>query len=1295
MRTTQTDIEKNHAARRRIIGCLAACAAALVLLVPTAAADAALYQARQCNANGTEAYWGTNGDSQRYSSENTCGTGSGNRWLRTLTKTNGLTTANLTYGRWRIDAPPGTVFASVGGSWYHSLRNNFTHRLVFASGSTEREIKKATNAVQPSPGSFSDTSSGWTRFESQMFCSAGGSNRCAQDPQSWVAVSGLTFTLSDADPPAIGVGGSLTTGGAKSGVQNLNYYGQDSGSGMRQSRMYLDGEFTAVADHPCNEGNFGGVVQATTLRPCTTNGVGGSFSVDTRLLADGAHSVQYCAMDFAGFASGQLSRCSDVISFVVDSTPPAAPQNLRVAGGEDWHADNDFDAAWEIPGQGSGSQVTAVRYRVLASGYDSGVQTIAGPATSLQNLTVPGKGTYELRVWFRDEGGNESEASAAKATLRLDDARPGLARPHPSMGWLSRAELEAGYGQAWDRPNPLPLSGIRGYAVRIDQSQDGEPCDAVDRCRPEELYLVGDSDEGRLRVIDDLPEGTNYFHSAAVSNSLLKSSPTGTVPLKVDKTPPGIELLGAPAGWTNRDVGLDARAVDRLSGMAPAAGDDGQPVTSLQVDDDETSRSGDRAQETISEEGIHTVTYRARDLAGNESGVGQATVRVDKTAPEAPLELKLLGEEDWRADGSDFDLRWKLPEADQGSPISSARYRVRRVGGGFDSGPQVANGGTTATDDVTVPSPGEYEVSVWLVDEAGNGSEDNAATVSLQFDSARPGPVLPNPPSGWISRNELAAGHEQTWNAVNPSLVPASGIRGYATRVDQQPATEPCDAADRCSASEIDQPGEENRIRTIEDLPEGNSYFHVVAVSGALLKSAETRHQVLRVDKTDPGVTIAGATEDWTSRPVALVATSADSVSGMATQSGDDGQPFTAIRVGASEPVMTSGGRLEHTLEAEGAQTIAYWARDLAGNEAAPRQVTVRIDRTAPEVSFAPTQDQADPDLIRARTVDALSGVVGGQIAYRRAGAAQFENLPTQKVGDDLIARVDSDRLQEGAYEFRAEAVDAAGNRAVSDRRSDGSAMVLQLPLKLRTALSARFAPSPAASPRKPRCKQRSRVKRRRCRRRARRALRPVAQAANVRVVPYGIGVRVEGVLRTTSGQPVAGQPLTVTAEPDAGSASGPSSVGGSTGSDGGFTVYLPPGPSRTIRVSFGGSQTLARSSSEPLRLLAPSRASLRITPRRIRNRQRILIRGTVAHAGARIPVRGKLVEIQFYDSRRRRWRSVQLLRTDSAGRFEYPYRFLYIDRPSRIRFRGVAVSEAGWPFLASASRSVSVRVFP
>src|SRR5207248_10439344 len=109
---------------------------------------------------------------------------------------------------------------------------------------------------------------------------------------------GATVTLSDSSAPTVSnVTGDLYGGGYITGVKSLSFDASDN-VGIRSARYYIDGRALAATTYPCD---------FTFAVPCS-NRSGSAHSLDTRTLADGAHSVQLAASDPASNEAKASSR---------------------------------------------------------------------------------------------------------------------------------------------------------------------------------------------------------------------------------------------------------------------------------------------------------------------------------------------------------------------------------------------------------------------------------------------------------------------------------------------------------------------------------------------------------------------------------------------------------------------------------------------------------------------------------------------------------------------------------------------------------------------------------------------------------------------------------------------------------------------------------------------------------------------------------------------------------------------------------------------------------------------------
>jgi len=619
-----------------------------------------------------------------------------------------------------------------------------------------------------------------------------------------------------------------------------------------------------------------------------------------------------------------------------------------------------------------------------------------------------------------------------------------------------------------------------------------------------------------------------------------------------------------------------------------------------------------------------------------------------------PQNLHVVGGEGWRPDRS-FELRWFNPEG-----VTAAHYRVLTESGQTAVAETTLDQPATAIEYLNVPpAAGVYTAEVWLEDAAGHLGPP--ASAKLRFDDVPPAPAKPAPPPAWIGRNafplSIGLGRPQ-----GPQ--PLSGIRGYAFSIDRDPEGEPCAGARLCDLTETDlDGGSDDNAVLVPGLPEGTSYLHAVAVSGAGVRSL-TETVALHVDQTDPVTALSEVGSGWSREPVRLLARATDSDSGMAPDGA--GAPFTAIRIDGGAPIAAPGGSVETTVVSSGVHTVAYYARDAAGNvadggivngrrNAAPGIAVVRVDRDPPVVAFSAAPDPADPELIEAVVGDTLSGFdrSRGEIGVRPAGSRQrFRPLPTRATGSGLEARWDSSSYPPGTYEFRVTAYDAASNAASSLLRSNGTRMMLRAPLKIPTTLFAGF-------------KQRK--------------------------VSFGRSVYFGGRLIAGRHMPLAGRTVRVIERFDPGSPLRERVSTSRTDRDGRFAVRLDPGPSREVVATVAPTATFTGASSHPVGLQVSGHISLRASSATaVVGGRPVVFSGKVA--GAPLPDGGKAVELQFRLPGLP-WSEFRTVTTDARGRFRYAYRFVDDDsRGARFQFRACAPAQAGWPYEAAGSRSVTVR---
>ena len=654
-----------------------------------------------------------------------------------------------------------------------------------------------------------------------------------------------------------------------------------------------------------------------------------------------------------------------------------------------------------------------------------------------------------------------------------------------------------------------------------------------------------------------------------------------------------------------------------------------------------------------------------------------------------PLRIENLqvegGEASWHASNA-FRLDWTQAP---GPPLvpRAVVYRLFDADGHLIAGPVRNTENLRMLDPLEVPSePGVYTAEVWLEDTEGRAGP--ASRASLRFDDTVPSPAAPQAPAGWLAGHESAVlkiGHP----AGSP---PPSGIRGYAISLDSGGGSYPCAHPGWCSVAETDMPrGIDDDTIALGTLPEGDTYARVLAVSASGVTSSLTS-VVFRSDATLPRLSLQGMPPGWSDGPVRVAAFAADELSGMAP-AGPSG-PFTAIAVDGAPPALTSGDSASAWVAGSGLHQVAYFACDAAGNVAdgalggtPAATTTIPIDEDPPRVLFATAQDPAEPERVEATVTDPLSGPSpsGGSIRLRQVGShGRFEELPTQVIGNRLVAHWDSDSYPHGKYEFLATGYDLAGNAGIGSDRVRGAKMVLVNPLKTSTQLEVGFGGRQLVWHR---C--RHTVQGRRCHRQTITSFdpRPTAQ-----VVPSGHGMLFGGRLRNISGVPLGGQELTVTETFAPGSQPARRTATVRTDPDGFFSLRLAPGPSREISAGFAGTRTLTRATGRSVRLDVLASVALRASAAAAKvGGAPIVFSGSVGQAGAAPLEEGLPVELQFrYPGVD--WTGFRTVQTDAHGRFRYAYRFSDDDsRGIRFQFRADVKGREGWPYEPAFSRPVAV----
>jgi hypothetical protein len=318
---------------------------------------------------------------------------------------------------------------------------------------------------------------------------------CDRSNYNAVDANTMVLILTDTSPPGVGLSaGQALSGGWVRGAQTLSWSSSDQGSGMRFERLRIDGSLISQNDYrgQCDIDSNGAVGEfARVFSPCPAGGPWGhGYTLDTAGLADGAHTLQVCAQDYAQSAGldGTGGESCDQRTIHTDNTAPGAPAGLEVTSANPQRYLQHFGAHWQLP-PNAGSPISKVHYNIVNAANEVVVpeQTVSGTNLSaLSNIEGPSKaGDYRLRLWLEDEVGFQGPATTAQIP---HDTTPPAAPQELSVTPPATSRAADGFDLRWrdvaDAGSPITSAHYQvlnaaGAVVVPTQTVGGEGVQAV------------------------------------------------------------------------------------------------------------------------------------------------------------------------------------------------------------------------------------------------------------------------------------------------------------------------------------------------------------------------------------------------------------------------------------------------------------------------------------------------------------------------------------------------------------------------------------------------------------------------------------------------------------------------------------------------------------------------------------------------------------------------------------------------------------------------------------------------
>lgn len=430
-----------------------------------------------------------------------------------------------------------------------------------------------------------------------------------------------------------------------------------------------------------------------------------------------------------------------------------------------------------------------------------------------------GAGTYQVKACFNQPGvgwfGNEAWAAEPSNGFVISYAEC------PEAGMVSR--MTGGPGNApWGvrashgiaAPPDTRIVGFSGQ-VMVNELR-GWYAGLADAAKPVWVWCgTGRCSTWGTYVPVNIGLDTTLLHAQVVcAGSCPRDKLDGIVAVRdavvtiADNTQPTVEITGgltSPSGWLRGDQQVQFAARDNTGIREVEIFVDGHRrmqwpgrCSELRVRpcEDETGTFA-IAAEAFTVDGRHTITLEATDGGMNRARV-ERQVMTDRTPPGRPLDLRLEGADRWRATNG-FTLRWRNP-IETAAPVVGARYELCPAASrqACISGEQRAQN-IQSIDGLQVPRAGDWRLSVWLEDAAGNHDRERSDTLSgLRFDDAPPtlaflSPDEAHPTRVSVNANDAVSGiagaqielrrsGEDLWRTLTTTLTPT----GFEAVVDDE-----------------------------------------------------------------------------------------------------------------------------------------------------------------------------------------------------------------------------------------------------------------------------------------------------------------------------------------------------------------------------------------------------------------------------------------------------------------------------------------------------------------------------
>ena len=738
---------------------------------------------------------------------------------------------------------------------------------------------------------------------------------------------------------------------------------------------------------------------------------------------------------------------------------------------------------------------------------------------------------------------------------------------------------------------------------------------------------------------------------------------------KLDRTSPGVPTIGLSPDtggvWTNTDVTVTTAATGDGTGSGwnrnqfswnGGAGWNDSP-----------------AAFTRTTEGTLSIVARAVDTAGHVSGLSSGrVVKIDKTAPTASVSVA----------SQTIPGRVTLAKGATGDALSGLKRFAVHLG--------AANGPIVATTDAELVDIGQSApakdigaTKLYLVADDNAGNTATASTPTLRLDSIAPSASLQATPTGWVKDFAVTGALDNRLSATLADNVP-DGLGAVEVQIRQG-------AGDWKNMATYNQPGSpalgQGRHLLAPStgglgLVDGNAEIRVVAHDPTFTTLiGVTPAQAVKIDQTSPDASDTsrwGATATGTAGVVRIsLPTLADATSGLATvqvsvnsdPTGGQAEAGFGVVGTLTDPTGTVALDANVAGMAAGIHATRVVATDRAGNVFVTSGPVIVLDTALPTVSPLAISTTG---LVSFTMLDA-GGFGACPVVIAINGPATngaWQTLFEQAAGTlpaNFSFQLPMSGMADGDYQVRAGVCDAGGNLATQTKvfawtggPKPAVAVAGTTVVAGGTAVSIQLTELTADG-------------------------QVATRLVNGKVVPVVRGVYnrrfvLRGRLQAPDGGAMANAGLELR------DSTGRYIAGARTDAAGGFAI-----PSRA---TIGGVWTVnhvgqvERIAAAVLEVTPIVRVAMKMGGVRNGGRKLVVTGRLIPQAGAF----NKAIQLQWQDPFTNAWRPVVNGRVARNGQFRILYQFR---RPGgyKVAFRVAVPHDNGWPYLATNSRAVKVKV--